>query len=221
MLPSSTRQLKKGLAYIYGYDLSDFENFKESLKSDLGVAEVEQAPWIKPKNKLSRVLLLSFFEEVPLFVSIPGEQAKTQVYAYKDKPQMCKKCTLFFHSEKFCASSTRCARCSEEGHRADSCNNPMNCPHCSGKHKAGDKNCPEFRKYEEILAIQTNEKVSRQQAQVIYLRNNPNQGMNFAKAVTSTSTPTVANKFKSLDPNKAPSVDNSRNSKDKAASYIW
>ena len=96
----------------------------------------------------------------------------------------------------------------------------MNCPHCSGKHKAGDKNCPEFRKYEEILAIQSNEKVSRQQAQVIYLRNNPNQGMNFAKAVTSTSTTTLANKFKSLDPNKAPSVDNSRNSKDKAATSV-
>ena len=131
-----------------------------------------------------------------MFISIPGEQAKTQVYAYKDRPQICKKCTKFYHGEKYCAEETRCAKCSEEGHRADSCNaNPMNCPHYSGDHMAGNKNCTEFRKQEEVLAIQSNERVSRQQALAIYMRNNPNPNMNFAGAVAGqppppTKTPT-------------------------------
>ena len=187
---SSTRRLKKALVYIYNYDLSDFPKFRESLKNDLGVGDVELTPWIKPRNNLSKPLLISFYDDVPMFISIPGEQAKTQVYPYKDRPQICKKCTKFYHGEKHCADEERCARCSEEGHRADRCNaDPMICPHCSGNHMAGNKNCVELRKQEEILAIQSNERVSRQQAFVIYMRNHPNPNMNYAGAVATPLAP--------------------------------
>ena len=197
---SNIGKLKKGLIYIYGYDVSDFPNFRESLKADLGVAEVELTPWIKPRNSLSQALLISFHDDTPQYITIPGEQAKTQVYPYKNRPQICKKCTNFFHGEKYCAGETRCARCSETGHRATTCNaSPMKCPHCTGDHTAGNKDCPELKKQEEVLAIQSNEGVSRQQATILFLKNRPNANLNFAKALSSIplikpKTPTNANK---------------------------
>ena len=197
---SNIGKLKKGLIYIYGYDVSDFPNFRESLKTDLGVAEVELTPWIKPRNSLSQALLISFHDDTPQYITIPGEQAKTQVYPYKNRPQICKKCTNFFHGEKYCAGETRCARCSETGHRATTCNaSPMKCPHRTGDHTAGNKDCPELKKQEEVLAIQSNEGVSRQQATILFLKNQPNANLNFAKALSSIplikpKTPANANK---------------------------
>ena len=110
--------------------------------------------------------------------------AKTKVVQYKARPQICKKCQMFYHSEKNCSGEITCGRCSEKGHRTNECNEtPMKCPHCAGDHSAGNKQCPEYKIQEEILAIQSAERVSKQQAFIILKRNNPNFRMNYAKAI--------------------------------------
>ena len=181
----SNRRLKKGLTYIYNYDLSDFNRYKAGLISDLGVADVEEARWIKPRNSLANPILLSFYGEVPNYISIPGELAKNRVYPHVNRPQICKKCQMFFHGEKYCARDVRCGACSEIGHRKDTCSATLKCPHCSGDHEAGDRSCPEYRFQQEVLAVQANEGVSRQQAIFMIRKNNPSTSMNFSKAVTS------------------------------------
>ena len=82
-------QVQKGLVYIYGYDMNNFQDYKSSMMNDLGVMNVEEATWIKPRNKFATALPLSFKESVPNYIDIPGEQAKTKVFLYKDKPQIC------------------------------------------------------------------------------------------------------------------------------------
>ena len=78
-------KINKGLIYIYEYDLSDYENFRQSLIRETGLVEAENAHWIKSRNPNSKAMLISFRENTPNFISIPGEQAKTQVFPYKDK----------------------------------------------------------------------------------------------------------------------------------------
>ena len=151
-------KINKGLIYIYGFDLSDYENFRQSLIRETGLVEVENAHWIKPRNPNAKAMLINFRENTPNFISIPGEQAKTQVFPCKDKPKICKKCQQFYHGEKYCAGDLVCARCSAVGHKADSCNIAlMNCPHCSGVHKADHEDCPELKLQMEVLAWQYNQ----------------------------------------------------------------
>ena len=91
---------------------------------------------------------------------------------------------MFYHGEKYCGSDIRCGACSEIGHRREDCNaEALNCPHCSGEHAAGDKRCPEMKFQQEVLIVQSNEGVSRQQAAVIVKRDNPGIMMNFTQAV--------------------------------------
>ena len=59
----------------------------------------------------------------------------------------------------------------------------MNCPHCSGDHKAGHKDCRDMKLQMEVLAVQSNEGVSRHQARIILFRNNPSFQMIFSEAL--------------------------------------
>ena len=196
-------QIRKGLIYIYSYDLNDFENYKTSMMNDIGVAGVEEATWIKPRSQFAKALLLSFRENMPNFISLPGEQAKTKVFPYQERPQICKKCQQFHHGEKYCNGPEICAKCSEIGHRANQCNTEvLKCPHCSESHAAGHKDCPELRFQQELVSVAAREGVSRRQAFIIISRNNPNYNMNFSKA--ARPSPPSANGNSNFNPPEPP-----------------
>ena len=65
------------------------------------------------------MLLVSFRETITSYVTIPGEQAKIPVSAYKTEGQICKKFQNFYNSEKHCAEEITSAKFREEGHRPD------------------------------------------------------------------------------------------------------
>ena len=81
----------KGLVYVYGYNLSDFEAFKRGLIKQYGLQDVIEASCIKPReNGKAKLLLLSFPKELPKYLDIPGEVMRTKVFEYKQRPMMCR-----------------------------------------------------------------------------------------------------------------------------------
>lgn len=183
----------RGIIYICDYDVSDFESYKAQLIKTLPISDVLRASWIRSKNPKATPLLLIFNKpDVPTFVSIPGEQALTKVYEYKNRPQLCKNCLAFGHSVKNCSSPKVCAKCDTSGHSIEECESEEDvCHHCSGKHITGTRNCREYRKEEEIVAVQQRQGLPRTQAIAYLERQNPNfSHMNYRAAVITRPPPT-------------------------------
>ena len=199
----------KGLAYVYGYNLADFETYKKCLCEDLGLIDVEIAHWIKPKIKESTAILMSFRENLPVYVSIPGEMTKTKINEYRSRPMMCRKCQQFHHTEKYCNGETVCKRCGDLGHQIEECSaTEPRCPHCSLDHIAGSRKCAEYKFQEEVLAIQARDRVPRAQAQLIVERENPGLRLNYADAIKRSATNKTYN-VKAPDKRKRSKMDES------------
>ena len=185
---NSSSDVEKGLIYIYGYDLSNFESFKKSLVSELNLVNVEEATWIKSRNNIALPLILSFQSEIPEFVDIPGERIRTRVYEYKKRPLLCNKCLAYGHSGGVCRGDKRCQNCGSLDH-TEACILPKSCFHCQKDHNPGDKQCREFKYEEEILSMQSKMRVARSQAIVIFNRENPNfRLLNYSESVKRKKT---------------------------------
>ena len=199
---SDSRNPEKGLIYIQGYDLLDDESYRESLKQQYDLAKVEMASWIKTKNSNTRALLLTFNggTEIPEFIDIPGESARTRIYEYKRMPTLCSKCLEFGHPSKVCRSQERCSKCAAPDHKAESCTNEIKCFYCQDDHETGNKKlCQEYLNEEEILFIQSQSQISRTQAKVIFgQRRAEAKGLNYAGVTRKTI---AANQTKHLEPN--------------------
>ena len=165
----------KGIIYINDYDMNNFEGYKSELLKILPVSDVMRASWIKSKNNRATPLLLVFNkQEIPSYLSIPGESALTKVYQYKNKPLLCNRCQNYGHSFKRCESPVVCGRCDTRGHSSDACeSNILKCHHCSEQHASGFKECIEYKKELEIVALQQKQGCSRTQAKLTINRNNP------------------------------------------------
>ena len=193
---------QKGLIYIQGYNMTNLNSYKEGLKKEYNLKDVEHATWIKPKNPRTAVLLLTFNQVLPEYIDIPGETMRTFVHEYIRRPNLCKKCLDYGHSGKICREEMqRCLNCSSVKHSQSDCNQPSQCHHCPKQHKTGDKNCQRYKVEEQLIAIQTKSQVSRQQAITIYQKELP-INTNYAAAVSSSgstsnkkvSNPTVSKK---------------------------
>ena len=200
---SDSRNPQQGLIYIQGYDLLDYEHYTESLRKQHNLAKVEMASWIKTKNSNSRALLLSFKgeTEMPEFIDIPGESARTKVFEYKRMPTLCGKCLEFGHPAKVCRGQESCAKCAAEDHKAESCEDEIKCYHCQTGHVTGDKKlCQEYRDEAETLHIQTQSQISRAQAKVVFSQRKAEAtGLNYAGAARK---PAASNQIKQPDPEK-------------------
>ena len=180
---NSFAHLNKGLIYVYGYNMRNFEVFRERLIEQHGLQDVKEAPWIKTRsNNRATPLLLTFHNELPQYIDIPGEMMKTRVMEYKQRPLMCRKCLEYGHGKSVCQKDQRCNKCSAVGHERLECTvQQAKCIHCEGNHEAGSELCVEHRYQQEIVAVQTKERVSRMQAKIIFDRNNPQfRKMNYA-----------------------------------------
>ena len=51
--PNKTIGSSRGLVYVYNYNMSEFEQFKQNLITDLGLSDVVEATWIESKAKWS------------------------------------------------------------------------------------------------------------------------------------------------------------------------
>ena len=112
----------KGLVYIYEYDMTDIELFKKGLIESCGIPDAVQATLMTPRNHVSKPIIVSFRQhELPSYIDVPVEQAKTKLYEIKPKPLMCRKCLKYGHSVKYCRGNLSCARCGRANHEADEC----------------------------------------------------------------------------------------------------
>lgn len=180
----------RGLVYLYEYNLTNFESYKKSLIRRLPIDDAVSATWIKSRNEKAKPILLTFkTSEVPLFINIPGEQALTRVYEYKNRPMMCKTCLEFGHTAARCSGDVTCRKCDSVGHSVEKCESQiMKCHHCQGPHSTGSRTCKEYKYEEELLSLQQKNKISKGQAKIIFNKNNPNfRSMNYAQATNSTT----------------------------------
>ena len=189
---NDSADISKGLIYIYEYDMTDFDSFKAGLMNRHGLVNVEEAVWVKPRRGSNvKPLMLSFRTAIPDYIDVPGERMRTKVYEYIKKPLLCGKCLDYGHSKKVCQGTTKCKNCAaDEIH--ENCTNDKRCYHCSLNHEAGNKICQEYKYEAEILAVQAKSRPSRQQARLIFMRENPTfRTLNFANAVKSNTSSTL------------------------------
>lgn len=182
---------QQGLIFIQEYNLSDFERYRAGLIEEFGLQDAVRASWIHPRNPASSALLLTFRDNCPDYIDVPGEQGRVKVYEYVPKPMMCNLCLDYGHTAKHCQRSTTiCGKCAGSGHAAAACTSlTKECHHCSGDHFAGSSKCVEFRYHKEILTIQRKYKLSRHQARIKLQTEQPHFRNNFAAAASSVPPP--------------------------------
>jgi len=132
---------------------------------------------------------LTFREKEPTkFLNTLGEQAKTRVYEYFDRPMMCENCIEYGYTAKRCHESTPiCAQRYASGHSLRTCRrSDIACHHCEDDHRSFTKNCPRNKPETEIIKIRTRERVSKTEAKQRLLKENPCK-MNYDKAAKQTS----------------------------------
>ena len=176
---------RKGLTYVYEYDLSDFESCRMGMLQNPAIKYVVIATWITPRVANSKTLLITFAGTLPPeYINVAGKRQLSNIFRYKEKPMLCRKCQKYSHTVKQCSSeNVICGNCSAVGHMKDNCSAvSLTCYHCGDEHRVRDRRCPEQKKREEILEIQTNNRVSRERAKLIYTKQRPSN-MNYARAL--------------------------------------
>lgn len=89
---------------------------------------------------------------------------KCRVREYIPQPRRCFKCQGFQHSSKNCRKEEDiCVNCGQESH-GQICNHPPSCKNCKENHPASSRECSYYKLAQEILTIQTREKVNYRDA---------------------------------------------------------
>ena len=104
---------------------------------------------------------------------------------------MCRKCLEYNHTMKLCTKNdTVCAKCVLKGHDFKDCQSEiLKCYHCGNNHKTGDRKCAIQHEQEEIMAIRSKMQVTREQAKLIYRKQNPK----FQKTCAEVTQLTISN----------------------------
>jgi hypothetical protein len=74
---------------------------------------------------------------------------------YIPNPLRCFQCQRFGHHRANCRRKETCARCGTEGHGDRGCEEPARCINCKGNHSAFSRNCPQWKKEQEIQRVRT------------------------------------------------------------------
>ena len=71
--------ISKGLVYVYGCNMMDFEAFNARIAEPYGVSSVVEATWIKYRysNRVKQ-LLLTFTNKLPQYIDISREMVMTR-----------------------------------------------------------------------------------------------------------------------------------------------
>ena len=119
---NTTLNICKGLGYVYSYNLADFPSSRSDIRSQHGLIDVIGSHGLKSNwNNRAKPLLLIFRDELSPFLYIQGENMKTKIYKYKEKPLMYKACLSFVHSKNRCQDAVRCAKSGERRHTLPDC----------------------------------------------------------------------------------------------------
>ena len=155
---------RKGLIFIYEFDISDAEEVRKGLQAEYNISAVEQVTFIKPRNPQTKVFLLTFEQErLPEYVYIPGEGADTKVIPFQPRPKLCKQCWKYGHVKARCNQTPACGRCGET-HDILNCSKDEKCLHCKGAHRTGFKECPVQVREQTVIEYQETHRVGRRMA---------------------------------------------------------
>ena len=112
-----------------------------------------------------------------------------KVYEYKQRPMICRICLEYGHGKQFCEKEQKRGRCGNVGHDKVNCRSKAaRCYHCGEGHEVGHRSCVEERYQQEIVSVQTRQRVSRYQAKAIVDREIPHiKTRNYAESVEENS----------------------------------
>ena len=123
------------------------------------------------------------------------------VRLYIPLPRRCFKCQRFGHGATTCRSAISvCAYCSNEPAHEHPCPQPPKCANCDHDHPAFSKDCSHFKFEQEVIALQTRERLSYHEAKRLIKSTYPPGRVTYAAAAASNTrcespglpTPTVA-----------------------------
>lgn len=167
----------KAIIYLQNNDINNFSSFRDGLKQEYQITDVNEATWIKPRHPDTKVFSLTFQNDnIPEYIKVIGEYSLTKVYPQKNKPLQCARCQEYGHVAARCsARASVCGKCSEQHDTRDCTADTHRCSNCNGDHRAGHSSCPVRMKEDQILNIQKTMKVSRSEAYHVMNGQNINQ----------------------------------------------
>lgn len=121
-----------------------------------------------PSTNSYHIFVITFFginrpEKIILGSSI------YRVDPHVPEPARCYKCCRLGHTSNTCRSKKICGSCSQEGHDSKECSSEQpKCINCKGCHTSFSKDCPTYRKEQNICRIVTSKNVNFQEARKIY-----------------------------------------------------
>ena len=123
-------------------------------------------------------MILYCEHDLPEYVRYGWRRYKVQTYV--PEPIRCYRCQEFRHKALHCRKTyDKCSICSDK-HETKTCpvkeihrqENSASCPNCGGSHPASYKGCPEYKQAQEIVKVQTQEKISYAEAVRRYKQEN-------------------------------------------------
>ncbi|XP_058817556.1 uncharacterized protein LOC131680859 [Topomyia yanbarensis] len=87
---------------------------------------------------------------------------------YYPVPMLCFNCLEYGHTKARCKGASRCQICSAPEHKAEDCKGVENCFHCKLGHKPTDRNCPVYKRENEIVKLKAEQGLSFAEAKKIY-----------------------------------------------------
>lgn len=128
------------------------KDIKEELEEN-NIHAYEVRRFLKYSNKIpsptGTVLVTMLGTSLPNSVNLWYQHHSISMFI--DRPRRCTNCCKFTHSTKSCKQARACMKCGEE-HDSVNCSNPtIKCANCNAPHQADDKNCPAYKKEQQIL----------------------------------------------------------------------
>ncbi|XP_058817441.1 uncharacterized protein LOC131680749 [Topomyia yanbarensis] len=79
---------------------------------------------------------------------------------YFPAPMLCYGCLEYGHTKTRCKDTPKRQKCSASDHTSEDCKGDANCFHCKQGHRPIDRNCPVYKKENEIIRIKVEQGLS-------------------------------------------------------------
>ena len=198
--PHRTLNTTKGTIYYRNHPGYSTNDLLEEL-TKYNVNEIYQTKRRINGTMVDQPIYILTFQQCTLPSEIKIGWTKCSVRLHIPKPRRCPKCQRFGHGANTCREDPgTCHNCSEELHTLP-CTKPPRCPNCDEDHPATSTSCFYYKLEQEIIAMQTKERIAYPEAKRIISNRYIKPKTTFADALKSTeSNPTEANPSKPSRP---------------------
>lgn len=154
--------------------------------SKLNVTEVKRIFVTRDGKREPTHTYILTFQSSSLPSDIKVGYLKVPVDAYIPNPMRCFKCQQFGHHRDNCRSSDTCSKCGEKDHSRENCANVPMCVNCKGRHDAGSRDCPVWKREKQIMEIKVKQNVSYPEAKRLLGAQTPStpSGLTYAMAAS-------------------------------------